>query len=96
MAYKLALPTSSKIRPVFYVVCLKKMVGPNYQVQSTLPELTEEGSIWIQLVAILQIRERQLCQWTIKEVLAQWKDTSLEDATWELASILYQFSHLQP
>ena len=96
MAYKLALPASSKIHPVFHVSCLKKVVGPNHQVQSTLPELTEEGSIWLQPVAILKTRERQLCHCTIKEELVQWKDTSPEDATWEPASILQQFPHNQP
>ena len=72
------------------------MVDPNYQVQSTLPELTDKGSIWLQLVAILQTRECQLCHQTIKEVLVQWNYTSPEDATWEPASILQQFPHLQP
>ena len=81
MAYKLALPTSSKINPIFHVSCLKKVVGPNCQVQSTPLELTDEGFVWFQPVAILQTRERQLRHQTIKEVLVQWKDTSPEDAT---------------
>ena len=71
-------------------------MGTNCQVQSTLPELTDEGSIWLQLVAILQTNECQLRHRTIKEVLVQWKDTSPEDATWEPTSILQQFPHLQP
>ena len=81
VAYKLALPASSKIHHVFHVSCLKKVVGPNCQVQSTLPELTEEGSIWLQPMTILQTKECQLCHHTIKEVLVQWKDTSPKDVT---------------
>ena len=45
---------------------------------------------------VLDQRERRLCQRTIKEVLVQWKDTTPADATWELATILQQFSHLKP
>ena len=96
MAYKLALPASSKIHPIFHVSCLKKVVGPNYQFQSTLPDLIDEGSIWLYPVAILQTREHQLHHLTINEVLVEWKDTSPEDATWEPTSILQQFPHLQP
>ena len=96
VAYKLALPASSKIHPVFHVSCLKKVVGPNCQVQSTLPEVIEEGSIWFQLVAILQTKECQPCHRIIKDVLVQWKDTSPEGAMWEPSSILQQFPHLQP
>ena len=96
MAYKLTLLASSQIHPVFHVSCLKKVVGPNCQVKSTLLELTEEGFIWIHPVATLQTRECQLHHQTIKKFLVQWKDTSPEDATWEPASILQQFPHLQP
>ena len=57
VAYKLALPSSSKIHHVFHVLCLKKVMGPNCQVQSTLLELTEEGSIWLQSMAIPETKE---------------------------------------
>jgi hypothetical protein len=96
VAYKLALPTTSKIHPVFHVSCLKKVVGQNCRVQTILPELDEEGSMWLQPEAVLNNQEHQLCGRTIKEVLIKWKDTSLDDATWEPTTILQQFPHLQP
>ena len=96
VAYKLALPAHSKIHPVFHVSCLKKVVGQNCRIQTKLPELDEEGSIWLHPEAVLSTRERQLRQRTIKEVLIQWKDTQPEDATWEPSTILQQFPDLQP
>jgi hypothetical protein len=73
---------------IFHVSCLKKVIGNKCQTQTSLLDLDEEGSIWLQPQAFLDQRERRLCQCTIKEVLVQWKDTTLEDATWYPATIL--------
>eukprot|EP00253_Pinus_taeda_P005072 PITA_05072 len=96
VAYKLALPPTTKIHPVFHVSCLKKVIGNNCRIQSSLLELDEEGSIWLQLEQVLDTRVKQLRSRMIKEVLVKWKDTSPEDATWEPATILLQFPQLQP
>jgi hypothetical protein len=69
VAYQLALPNHSKLHPVFHVSCLKKVIGANCQIQTNLPELAEEGSIWLYPEAVLDQRERRLRQRTIKEVL---------------------------
>ena len=45
MAYKLELPASSRVHPIFHVSCLKKVIGENLPVQTILPELDEEGKI---------------------------------------------------
>jgi hypothetical protein len=95
-AYKLALLAASKIYLVFYVSYLNKVVGQNCRVQTILPELDEEGSIWLYPESILNMRERHLWGLNIKEVLIKWKEKYLEDATWEPTSILQQFPHLQP
>ena len=96
VAYQLALPNHFKLHLVFHVSCLKKVIGTKCQTQTNLPELDEEGSIWLQPHAILDQREHHLHQHTIKEALFQWKDTTPVDATWELATMLYQFPHLKP
>eukprot|EP00253_Pinus_taeda_P033469 PITA_33469 len=83
VAYKLALPPTAKIHPFFHVSCLKKVIGNNCKIQTSLPELEEEGSIWLQLEQVLDTRERHLCGRMIKDVLFKWKDTSPEDATRE-------------
>ena len=39
MAYKLDLPTSLRVHPVFHVSCLKKVIGDKIPVQTILLEL---------------------------------------------------------
>jgi hypothetical protein len=96
VAYPLALPKHSKLHPVFHVSCLKKVIGAKCQIQANLPEFAEDGSIWLHPEVFLDQCEWHLCQRTIKEVLVQWKDTTLADTTWEPTTILKQFPHLKP
>jgi hypothetical protein len=96
VSYQFAMPSQSKLHPVFHVSYLKKVIGTRCQLQTNLPELAEEGSIWLQLEVFLDQRECRLHQRTIKEVLVQWKDMTPVDATWEPATILQQFPHLKP
>ena len=58
MAYKLELPTSSRVHPVFHVSCLKKVIGENILVQTILPQLDEEENIILEPEAVTKIRTR--------------------------------------
>jgi hypothetical protein len=69
VAYQLALPIHSKLHPVFHVSCLKKVIGAKCQIQTNLPELAKEGSIWLHPEVVLDQREHHLLQRTIKEVI---------------------------
>ena len=48
--YKLELPSSSRVHPIFHVSCLKKVIGKNLPVQTIFPELDEEGKIILEQI----------------------------------------------
>ena len=83
MTYKLELPASSQVHPVFHVSCLKKVIGENLPVQTILPELDEEGKIILEPEAVMETRTRQLWNRSILEYLIKWKNLPTEDSTWE-------------
>ena len=56
MAYKLELPGSSRLHPVFHVSCLKKVIGENIPIQTIFPELDEEGKIILESEAVMEKR----------------------------------------
>jgi hypothetical protein len=58
MAYKLELPTSSRVHPVFHVSFLKKVIGDKIPVQTILSELDKEGKIILEPKAITDTRVR--------------------------------------
>ena len=60
MAYKLELPSSSRVHPIFHVSCLKKVIGDKILVQTIFPELDEEGKIKLELQVVTETRTRQL------------------------------------
>jgi hypothetical protein len=73
VAYELYFPSHAKIHLFFHVSYLKTMIGTKCQTQTSLPELDEEGSIWLHPQVVLDQCEHHLYQRTIKEVLVQWK-----------------------
>jgi hypothetical protein len=58
MAYKLELPTSSQVHPIFHVSFLNKVIGDKIPVQTIFPELDEEGKIILETKAIIDTRIR--------------------------------------
>ena len=83
MAYKLELPASSRVHPVFHVSCLKKVIGENLPVQTIFPELDEEQKIILEPESVTETRTRQLRNRSISEYLIKWKNLPTEDSTWE-------------
>ena len=83
MAYKLELPDSSRVHPVFHVSCLKKVIGDKLPVQTILPELDGEGKIILEPEVVMEKRTRQLRNRSISEYLIKWKNLPTEDSTWE-------------
>ena len=71
VAYKLKLPATSKLHPVFHVSCLKKHLG--------VPCILQDVP-----VAILGRRMVKKDNAAPTKVLVQWQNHSREDATWEL------------
>ena len=80
VAYKLELPESSRIHPVFHVSQLKKHVG-SLTVQSPLPVLTEERVIAKEPISIVDRRLVNKHGKPVTEVLVVWKNSFPKDST---------------
>jgi hypothetical protein len=94
MAYKLELPASSRVHPVFHVSCLKKVIGEKIPVQTIFPELDEEGKILLEPEAITNTRIRQLRNRSISDYLIKWRKLPAEDSTWEDESFIQKHPEL--
>ncbi|BAT84631.1 hypothetical protein VIGAN_04205800, partial [Vigna angularis var. angularis] len=82
VAFRLKLPETTKIHPVFHVSQLKLAVGTQ-QVEKELPsELQGEGpSFWP--VKVLDNRHQQSDEGRVTQVLIEWQEGGREGATWE-------------
>jgi hypothetical protein len=94
MAYKLELPTSSRVHLVFHVSCLNKVIGDKIPVQNILLELDEEGKIILEPEAITGTRIHQLRNRSVSEYLIKWRKLSAEDSTWEDVSFIHKHPEL--
>ncbi|RVW22797.1 Transposon Tf2-8 polyprotein [Vitis vinifera] len=80
VAYKLNLPETSKIHPVFHVSNLKLALGGNNQQGTSLPEMDGSSGVvgpFPQAVLDRQTRRNK------EEVLIHWQGLSPAEATWE-------------
>ena len=94
MAFKLELPSSSRVHPVFHVSCLKKVIGENVPVQKIFLELDEEGKIILVPRAITETRTQQLRNRSISEYLIKWKNLPAEGFTWEDKNFIQKHQEL--
>ncbi|XP_071739339.1 uncharacterized protein [Rutidosis leptorrhynchoides] len=81
-AYKLQLPSSSKIHPVFHVSLLKRAIGAA-PVEAELPPGMETDATNLHPEKCIDTRTikrdgKEVTQWLI-----QWSSGSIEDSTWE-------------
>lgn len=82
VAYKLGLPPSSKIYPIFHVSCLKKKIGVRFQPNPSLPNSMADGMLAPKLHRILARRMKKKGNRARAEILAQWEGSNEEDASW--------------
>ncbi|KAK0571245.1 hypothetical protein LWI29_013061 [Acer saccharum] len=85
VAYKLELPFTSRLHPVFHVTVLKKRVGNPSIISSDLPAFDTEGNLLIRPVTALRDRNWKKGRGMTKvwQVLVQWQGVPTEEATWE-------------
>lgn len=82
VAYRLELPTTSRVHPVFHVSQLKKAVG-HAKVHRQLPQVNDQGTFDLRPLRKLDSRSLVKDHKVLYQVLVQWKGCSVDEATWE-------------
>lgn len=83
LAYKLQLPDTVTIHPVFHVSQLKAHIGKHAIPLPIVPLVTEDGKIKTTPFAVLDERLIQRKKVPVKQLLIHWESLGPEDATWE-------------
>lgn len=88
VAYKLLLPSSSTIHPVFHVSQLKKHIGPQAIPCADLPLVSQDGTIRTEPIHVLETRQIPRNNLPVVQWLVQWENLPLDDASWEDADFI--------
>lgn len=88
VAYRLKLPATSRVHPVFYVSQLKKVLG-KAKVHRKLPWVNAHGTFELNPLRKLDSSRRLVKDHNvIYQVFIQWKGCSVDEATWEDKELL--------
>lgn len=82
MAYKLQLPSSSHMHPIFHVSQLKLCHGQQVE-EGVLPNCEDDGRLAVEPVSIVERRLGKVNNKPVIFVLVQWANKPIRDATWE-------------
>ncbi|WOG90151.1 hypothetical protein DCAR_0209394 [Daucus carota subsp. sativus] len=83
IAYRLKLPSHSRVHPVFHVSLLKKHVGPAPIMEGELPQTNDADIVTLEPFRVLQRRQVQRQGQSIAQWLVQWKGLESYEASWE-------------
>lgn len=97
VAYRLQLPDTAAIHPVFHISQLKEHIGKHAVPLPHVPLVTPDGKIKTTPFALLDERLIQRKKTPVKQWLIHWESLGPEDATWEdLQFIKATFPSFQP
>jgi hypothetical protein len=88
VAYRLQLPNSVSIHPVFHVSQLKKHLGPTAIPNPDLPMVDSTCNIKTNPLLVLQTRQIPRNNLPIVQWLVQWENLPPDESTWEDASFM--------
>ncbi|KAI6674685.1 hypothetical protein NL676_002591 [Syzygium grande] len=83
VAYRLSLPTSSRIHPVFHCSLLKPYMASHSTKVHPLPEAVVDHQPIHKPLAILGHRVIMKDSKPVSQVLVQWQDLAPDDSSWE-------------
>lgn len=83
LAYKLDLPTDTRVHPVFHVSQLKSTTITPSKISALPPQLNKELEMIVEPEALKGVREKKGSSTQEWEVLIQWVGLTEEEATWE-------------
>ncbi|GJU18978.1 putative mitochondrial protein [Tanacetum coccineum] len=83
VAYRLKLPDTASIHPVFHVSQLKKLVGDQVAETNFPKELLGDMEMRVQPQEVLGVREGKSNSKEDREVLIRWKSLPEYESTWE-------------
>ena len=90
VAYKLQLPTDSRVQPVFHVSQFKRVHG-TAPTPTTIPtQLNHDMEIKVEPEALLGVKKKGTQSQHVDQVLIKWRGLLASDATWEDYENIYR------